>query len=71
MATERNAEAAEAGGEKAMEMGMKFAVYAPHFTRPLTSEESVDAVLGIIASKSVEKGDGGAFISHLGNKQWL
>lgn len=54
-----------------MEMGKKFATYAPHFTRPLTPEESVTAVVQVINEKSVENGDGGSFISHLGNRQWL
>jgi NAD(P)-dependent dehydrogenase (short-subunit alcohol dehydrogenase family) len=49
----------------------KFAKYAPHFTGPITPEESVKAVLKVIDNASIEKGDGGAFISHLGNKQWL
>jgi len=59
------------GGDKAQELGMIFAKYAPHFERPLTVEESVNAVLSVIASKSLEAGDGGAFVSHLGNQQWL
>lgn len=52
-------------------MGKKFAAYAPHFTRPLTPEESVTAVLSVIAEKTVAGGDGGKFISHLGTGQWL
>jgi hypothetical protein len=47
-----------------MELGMKFAKYAPPFTRMLTTEESVTAVLSIIEQKSVQAGDGGSFISH-------
>jgi hypothetical protein len=50
---------------------MKFATYAPHFTRMLTTEESVTLMLNIIDQKSVAAGDGGKFISHLGNQQWL
>lgn len=69
VATERNAEGGDP--EKAMELGMKFAAYAPDFQRPLTPEESVTAVLGVIEKKTVEGGDGGAFISHLGTKRWL
>lgn len=54
-----------------MELGKKFAAYAPHFTRALTPEESIAAMLKVIAEKSVDHEDGGCFISHLGNKQWL
>jgi hypothetical protein len=57
--------------KKTQELAMKFATYAPHFTRMLTTEESVSAVLNVIDTKSVEAGDGGKFISHLGNQQWL
>ena len=49
----------------------KFAAYAPHFKGPISAEESVKAVMGIAQKASVEGGDGGAFLSHLGNKQWL
>lgn len=52
-------------------LGDKLALYAPHFKRALTPEESVAAMLGVIEEKSVEKGDSGTFISHLGTKQWL
>jgi len=71
VATETNIEAGSKYGEQAQAMGAKFAAYAPHFKAPLTPEESVTAVLGVIAEKSVKNGDGGQFISHLGNKQWL
>jgi NAD(P)-dependent dehydrogenase (short-subunit alcohol dehydrogenase family) len=71
VATERNGEAAAGDQEQVMELGKKFAAYAPHFTRPLTTEESVSAIIRVIGEKSVENGDGGTFISHLGNKQWL
>lgn len=54
-----------------MELGKKFAAYAHHFKRPLTTEESVSAIIKVIDEKSVKDGDGGSFISHLGNKQWL
>jgi hypothetical protein len=54
-----------------MEMGRKFATYAPHFTGPLTPEQSVTAVRDVIEKASIEAGSAGAFVSHLGNKQWL
>ena len=49
----------------------KFAAYAPHFKGPITAEESVKAMMVVVERASVKGGDGGAFISHLGNKQWL
>lgn len=49
----------------------RFVAYAPHFKGPMSAEESVKAVLGVAEKASVEGGYGGAFISHLGNKQWL
>ncbi|KAL8921385.1 MAG: hypothetical protein Q9172_004049 [Xanthocarpia lactea] len=54
-----------------MALGAKFAAYAPHFTGPIQPEESVRQVLELFKNASLEKGDGGSFISHLGNKQWL
>lgn len=54
-----------------MALGAKFAVYAPHFKAPIQPKESVDSVLELFTNASIEKGDGGSFISHLGNKQWL
>jgi len=49
----------------------KFAAYAPHFKGPISAEESIKAVMEVVEKASVDGGDGGAFISHLGNKQWL
>lgn len=49
----------------------KFADYAPHFTGPLTPTESVNHVMSVINKASVENGDGGSYVSHFGNKQWL
>lgn len=55
----------------AMVMMAKFADYAPHFTGPSTPESSVKNVMAVINKASVEGGDGGSFVSHFGNKQWL
>lgn len=55
----------------AMELGAKFAAYAPHFKAPIQPDESVKMLLDLLRNSSIEKGDGGSFISHLGNKQWL
>ncbi|KAH8705765.1 hypothetical protein BGW36DRAFT_285335 [Talaromyces proteolyticus] len=69
VATERNKEPEDA--DKAAILVGKFSKYAPHFVRPLTPEESVTAVLSVSRKASIANGDGGAFVSHLGNKQWL
>jgi hypothetical protein len=53
------------------EMVKAFQVYAPHFTGPITPEESAKAVLSVINKASIESGSGGSFVSHFGNKQWL
>ncbi len=52
-------------------MVTKFLEYAPHFKGPLTPEESVTAVRQVIENASIEKGNGGDFLSHLGTKKWL
>lgn len=52
-------------------LGTAFMTYAPNFTGPISSEESAKAVLSVIEKASVENGDGGSFVSHFGNKQWL
>ncbi|KAF1830711.1 hypothetical protein BDW02DRAFT_506930, partial [Decorospora gaudefroyi] len=50
----------------------KFSQYSPDFKGPISPEESVKAVLKVVEESSVEKGDGGAFYSHLGKGQkWL
>ncbi|KAJ5766318.1 Short-chain dehydrogenase/reductase SDR [Penicillium nucicola] len=72
VATERNNAGAPEGEEgKIAILVQKFVEYAPHFTRQLTPEEAVIAVLSVMDNASIANGDGGAFISHHGNKQWL
>ncbi|RVX71410.1 hypothetical protein B0A52_04982 [Exophiala mesophila] len=44
---------------------------APNWTGPLTPTESATKVLGLLHDFSLEKGNGGAFVSHYGNKQWM
>ncbi|RFN47952.1 hypothetical protein FIE12Z_7675 [Fusarium flagelliforme] len=53
------------------DMVSAFQVYAPHFTGPITPEESVTHVLSVINKASIDGGSGGSFVSHFGNKQWL
>lgn len=52
-------------------MMKQFAAYAPNFKGPITAEESVGHMLDVIYRADVNKGYGGAFLSHYGNKQWL
>lgn len=52
-------------------MGAKFAAYAPHFKAAATPQESVGDMLKLFEKSSIENGNGGTFVSHLGNKQWL
>lgn len=47
------------------------AKFAPDFAGPSPPESAVKAVISVMDNASVEKGDGGAFLSHFGNKQWL
>lgn len=49
----------------------KFTQYAPHFQGPAKPEGAIRAVINVWENASIEKGDGGAYLSHLGNKQWL
>ncbi|KAI1748626.1 hypothetical protein F4782DRAFT_542673 [Xylaria castorea] len=45
--------------------------YSPSFKGPITPTESIEAVLSVVGNASIEKGDGGRFLSHFGNKKWL
>ncbi|KAK7431784.1 hypothetical protein QQZ08_001724 [Neonectria magnoliae] len=58
-------------GAKLQGMMAKFMEYAPHFKGPSTVEECVKDVLSVANNASLEKGDGGAFLSHHGDKQWI
>ena len=49
----------------------KFKVYAPDFKGPDSPLDSVKAVLSVVEKCSMENGDGGAFLSHFGNRQWI
>ncbi|KAL2151661.1 hypothetical protein VTH82DRAFT_6759 [Thermothelomyces myriococcoides] len=57
--------------EKVSGLVSKFVAYAPHFKGPITPEESVRSLRSVIANAAIEKGNGGDFLSHYGNKQWL
>ncbi|KXX73125.1 hypothetical protein MMYC01_209876 [Madurella mycetomatis] len=57
---------------KALEVLLgQFKRYAPHFTAPENPENAVRDVISVWEAASVENGDGGSFVSHHGNKQWL
>ena len=43
----------------------------PNWTGPLTPVASAEMCLKVIEDFTVEKGNGGSFVSHYGNKQWL
>ncbi|TQV95123.1 hypothetical protein V2A60_009809 [Cordyceps javanica] len=69
--TGQTRDASEEQKRETAAMADAFARYAPHFTGPDTPEASVKNVLRVISAASIETGHGGAFISHLGSKQWL
>ncbi|KAI0860836.1 putative short chain dehydrogenase [Xylaria cubensis] len=49
----------------------KITAYAPHFKGPISTEESVRCIKSVWEKASIENGDGGSFVSHLGTKQWV
>ncbi|KFY06752.1 hypothetical protein V492_07783 [Pseudogymnoascus sp. VKM F-4246] len=51
------------------EMGAEFARFYPNFKGPISPAESVPLMKNVIDNMTVE--DSGAFLSHLGSKQWL
>ncbi|RYO80681.1 hypothetical protein DL764_009865 [Monosporascus ibericus] len=53
----------------AMAMVAKFAKIAPHFKSPITPEESFRSILAVIGKASVDRGDGGSFVSLFRKKQ--
>lgn len=56
--------------QKVQPMIGKFMAYAPHFKGATTPEESVKAMVEVYEKATPEK-DGGAFMSHHGDKMWL
>ena len=57
--------------QKLMANGAKFMKYAPDFSGPKTPEKSVTMLREVISNSSIEKGNGGDFLSHYGNKKWI
>lgn len=56
---------------KASTMIIKFAAYAPNFQGPVRSEESFRVTTNVAGNANVDRGDGGAFVNHCGDRQWL
>lgn len=49
----------------------KFKAYSPNFQGPATPPDSIRDVMSVVRKCSVENGDGGAYLSHFGTKQWI
>ncbi|KAJ9644144.1 hypothetical protein H2201_007122 [Coniosporium apollinis] len=49
----------------------QFADYAPGLKGPITPQESVEQMLRVVDNATIERGDSGSFVSHLGTKRWL
>lgn len=43
----------------------------PHFTGPITPEESVKLVMSVVDKAEASNEFAGGFVSHFGTKQWL
>ncbi|KAK8025038.1 hypothetical protein PG990_002861 [Apiospora arundinis] len=52
-------------------MMKSFKEYAPHFENAAQPAEAIRDVINVWEKASIENGDGGAFLSHKGTKQWL
>jgi hypothetical protein len=52
-------------------MGAAFVMYAPDSKWPAPFQEAARDVMNVAYRASVEKGDGGTFVSHTGTKRWL
>ncbi|KAI1357451.1 hypothetical protein F5Y08DRAFT_324305 [Xylaria arbuscula] len=57
--------------QSAMTLMGKFQQYAPNFTGPGAPKDAVRDVINVWEKAGVDNGDGGNFVSHFGNKQWL
>lgn len=52
-------------------MMKKFVQYEPSFQGPATPEVACRDVRSVWEKASIKNGNGGGFLSHLGNKRWL
>ncbi|CAM1506080.1 Fc.00g057210.m01.CDS01 [Cosmosporella sp. VM-42] len=71
VATGFEGEMTENQTQKALNLGKKFVNYAPNFTGPVPPEDSVRDVLAVMKKATIKAGDGGSFVSHFGNRQWM
>ncbi|KAF2677701.1 NAD(P)-binding protein [Lentithecium fluviatile CBS 122367] len=58
-------------GAKLQEVIGKFQAYSPAFKGAYEPVESVKMMLGVLDKLSIENGDQGKYLSHLGAKRWL
>jgi hypothetical protein len=61
----------EETGAKLATQVAKFLAYAPHYTGQSLPVDSVKDVLSVVEKSSLKNGNGGTYVSHFGNKQWL
>jgi NAD(P)-dependent dehydrogenase (short-subunit alcohol dehydrogenase family) len=67
-----NADPAEDDKPKFAAMVGKFMEYSPNFSGAAQPEESVRDILRVVEMSSLENGDGGAYLSHLGKgEKWI
>lgn len=57
--------------QSTMALAAKFQLYAPNFQGQVPPEAAVKDIISVYEKASVANGDGGSFVSHFGNKQWL
>ncbi|KAL7787154.1 hypothetical protein V8C37DRAFT_405014 [Trichoderma ceciliae] len=57
--------------EKVGGMFRKFVTSNPQFEGPATPEAAIKDVISVWEKASIEGGNGGTYVSHHGNKQWL
>jgi hypothetical protein len=57
--------------KKALGLVAKLMKYAPEFKGPTRPEDAAMDVLKVIEDARLADGLAGAFVSHLGNKQWV
>ncbi len=57
--------------ERLKELGASFAKYSTDFKGPAPPAEAARDVMNVVYAASLEKGDGGSFVSHFGNKRWM
>lgn len=56
---------------KLKETAAKFQKYSLDFKGPYEPVQSVKMMLGVLETLSIENGDQGKYLSHLGSKRWL